>query len=173
MENLQPSALSPLRSFFLLSPFSFSFLFALSLLLFVFRFCLLFFLRGTRWISIKKFPRHGSAVSIPRDLEFNLRAMQRRNLPWNDKKSNFRRLLGNADCVSLLTEAAAPSLECTPDWKLPLFDQGVYEPLRSAGTCSLLRCAGHARVTPPDFVLPLSIIIFENTLSQWHDNFYI
>ena len=165
MENLQPPRYLlcvPSSFYLLLAPFSFlpvlfsrSFPPSFSFLL-VFRFSLLFFfLRGTRWISIRKFPRHGSAVSIPRDLEFNLRAMQRRNLPWNDKKSNFRRLLGNADCVSLLTEAAAPSLECTPDWKLPLFDQGVYEPLRSAGTCSLLRCAGHARVTPPDFAIYL------------------
>ena len=172
MENLQP-----LRSFLFLFPSRshfrfrlFSFLFLCFVLYFVFP---SFFLQGTRWISIRKFPRHGSAVSIPRDLGFNLRAMQRRNLPRNDKKSNFRRLLGNADCVSLLTETAAPSLECTPDWKLPLFDQGVYEPLRSAGTCSLLRCAGHARVTPPDFAPPFSVIIFETTLSQWHENFYI
>ena len=87
--------------------------------------------------------------------EFNLRAMQRQNLPWNDKKSNFRRLLGNADCVSLLTGAAALSLglECTPDWKLPLFDQGVYEPLRCAGTCFLLWRASHARFALLDFFL--------------------
>lgn len=57
---------------------------------------------GARWISIRKFP----PISIPPIPGFNLRAMQlaRETI----KSRTFDDFLGNADCVSLLTELFPP-----------------------------------------------------------------